>query len=272
MALFGKKKDPTLLVQEGTKYAGLIQDWLKEPLGALRNASNKDKVLAEHYMLAICGYIAWEKISPDARKYFHHALADTSIYCREYAQDKAKEANTLAVILGVLEDAERDARKRRRNVLEAMVSSLFGDFSKYNDPVLVKYVVYTTLNRFNEEIPTTNYANLRLPVPPAPAAARPSYSAPATPARPAPAPAKPAPAPAPARKAPYMAYDRNNNPIYLDTVGGLLVYNNRAYQAVINREKQEEMAFLDVTDGSVVFVRDRALMDELTRMLIQKLS
>ena len=266
MGLFGKKKDPALLVQEGRKYADLILDWLKEPLGALRNASASDRVMTEHYMLVLCSYLAWEKISPDARKYFHNALAEVSPYVRTYAKDKSKETNLLAVMLSVLEDAERDARKKRGNVMEALAAALFKNFSTYQDPQLVKYVVYKTLNLFNEEIPTTKYANLRLPVPPAPGAAKPA----------APAPAKPAPAPAaPASNqnpAPYMAYDQNNNPIYLDKVGGIMVYKNRSYQAVVNRANQKELSFLDLTDGTPGFVRDRVLMDELTEMLIAKLS
>lgn len=261
MGLFGKKKDPTLLVQEGKKYADLILDWLKEPLGALRNASASDRVMTEHYMLVLCGYLAWEKISPDARKYFHNALAETSPYVRSYAKDKSKEINLLAVMLSALENAERDARKKRGNVMEALAAVLFKDFSTYHDSRLVKYVVYTTLNLFNQEIPTTQYANLRLPVPPAPGAAQSGYTAPAKPA--APAPAKPAPAPTVQREADYHIGDGFGNSVPFNGHGKKMIYQNRIYELVVRVGGDRGIKLLDLTDKNISVVRDQAITSAL---------
>lgn len=260
MALFGRKKDPTALVEEGKKLAGLILDWLKEPLGELRNGALSDRVMTEHYLLTLCSYIAREKVSSGAWEYYHNALVQVSPYCLNYATDRQKEANYLAVSLSVLQTTERDARKKRENVMVALVAALFKDFSAYKDPAGVKRVVYKTVNRFNEEIPTTDYASLRLPnpAPAAPAAPARSYSAPAKPASPA-----PAPAPAAKKPADYHITDASGKPVPYNAHGKKIIYQNRIYELVVKAGGDRGLKFLDVTDRNVCVANDPALVPGL---------
>lgn len=256
MALFGRKKDPTPLVEEGKKLAGLILDWLKEPLGELRSAALSDRVMAEHYLLILCSYIAREKVSSGAWEYYHNALVQVSPYCLNYATDQQKEANYLAVSLSVLQTTEKDARKKRENVMSALVAALFKDFSAYKDPALVKQVVYTTLNRFNQEIPTTAYGSLRLPNP-APAA--PAKAAPA----PAPAPSKPAPAPTAQKAADYHITDATGKPVPYNAHGKKIIYQNRIYELVVKVGGDRGLKFLDVTDRNISVANDPVIVPGL---------
>lgn len=239
MALFGRKK-PQELYAEAKKLTDLIYDWLLEPLRQY-NFSVSDGVQTEYYLLAICSYLAQEKISPAAREHLHTAIVESSTYGKKYVKDKQKEYGFMAVLLSTFKNEERDARRAKGNVLSALVTTCFRDFSKYEEPDKVKRCVYSTINLFNQEIPTTDYAKLRLEVP---AAAQASRTA--APARPA------APAPTTPKKADYTFYKKDTRePIYLDKVANPFAVDGVVYQAAMQQGNPNALLFLDVAKGTI---------------------
>lgn len=245
MALFGRKK-PQELYAEAKKLTDLVYDWLLQPLRQY-NFSVSDGVQTEYYLLAICSYLAQEKISPAAREHLHTAVVESSTYGKKYVKDKQKEYGFMAVLFSTFKTEERDARRAKGNVLSALVTCCFRDFSKYEDPDKVKRCVHSTINLFNQEIPTTDYAKLRLPVPAA-------------------APARSDTAPTRERQTPsagYVLRDEKNNPVYYNKLGDPVCFEGERYQLAQKQDEQDRMICLKVTGDQAVLITDRLLMTKV---------
>lgn len=255
MGLFGKK--PAELLAEAKKYTDLVYDWLLQPMQQY-NFSAVDGVQTEYYTLAICAYLAQEKISPAAREYLAEAVVRSSTYGKKYVKDMKKECGFMAVLLNTMKTTERDARKTRHHVLTELVKLCFKDFSKYEEPDKVKRCVHSTINQFLREIAPTDYKQMRLDVPTEPRSA---------PARPASAPSRPVSQPqepkaSPAVKADYTFYNKQTGePIYLIKRGNPFVYEGVVYQAVTPHDGPHPVFMLDVARGSMS--TDVALSEKL---------
>lgn len=262
MALFGRKK-PQELYAEAERYVKLVADWLKQPLAPMRSLEASDLVTAEYYTLAICTYLAQEKVSPSAREYLAEAVVRNSTYS-SYVKDLKKECGFMAVVFSTLNNREREARKSRSSVLQALADNLFKDFSTYKDKETVKRVVYSAINLFVEEIEPTNYRGLRLNVPTASCPApQPRTSAPAPSRTTAPKAADSG------KKADYVFRNRETGePMYFDKVGNPFVHEGVVYQAAMLQGNNTALLFLDVSRE--VFAIDDTLCKKLAMVFIEK--
>lgn len=253
MALFGRKK-PQELYAEAKKFTDLVYDWLRQPLQQY-NFSVSDGVQTEYYLLAICSYLAQENISPSTRDHLHTAIVESSTYGKKYVKDKQKEYGFMACLLSTLKNQERDARRAKQNVLLALVTFCFRDFSKYDEPEKVKRCVYNTINQFNQEIPTTDYANLRLEVPVASPAAK-TVSAPRTAA-----PKAAVSSPADDREFRMMV---DGTAYHFLQKGKDIRSGGELYKFVVDEKNPDKIAMLHVVNGRMIeLVKDASLRNQL---------
>ena len=251
MALFGRKK-PAELLAEAMKYTDLVNDWLRQPMQAASGLGVVDRVTTEYYTLAVCCYLAQEKISPAARDYLHEAVVRSSNYGKQYSKDLRKDCNTMAVLLNHMNTKEKEARRGRKNVLQAIVDAAFADFTKNERGDEVRRIVYNTVNLFAEEIETTDYKGMRIPVS--------APSRPAAPSRPITQTQEPKTPPAP--KADYTFYNKQTGePIYLAKRGNPFVYEGVVYQAVTPHDGPHPVFMLDVARNTMC--TDVALSEKL---------
>lgn len=271
MALFGRNKAQERY-QEAKKLTDLVYDWLLQPLRQY-NFSASDGVQTEYYLLAICSYLAREKVSSGAREHLHTAVVESSTYGKKYVKDRQKEYGFMAVLQESFKSEEKSARRAGGNVLAALVKQCFRDFSKYDEPEKVRRCVHNTINLFNEEIPTTDYAKLRLPVP---AAARPSASTAASANTPV---AKVGNTKIvmmtpeqerQARNPDYVLTDKDGKPAYFNKRGGVILFGSASYQTAVNQDNQDNVIFLNITDGRPILVNDPGLLSSLLLLFTKK--
>lgn len=258
MALFGRK-NPAELLAEAMKYAGLVNDWLQQPIQAASDLGVVDRVTTEYYTLAVCCYLAQEKISPAARDYLHEAVVRSSNYGKKYAKDLRKECSFMAVLMNQMKTKEREARRARKNVLQSIVDAAFVDFSKSERKDEVRRIVYNTVNLFAREIETTDYKGMSIPVsaPARPAAAPERPAAPSRPITQTQEPKTPA-----APNADYTFYNKQTGePIYLVKRGNPFAYEGVVYQAVTPHDGPHPVFMLDVARNAVC--TDVALSEKL---------
>lgn len=246
MALFGRKK-PAELLAEAMKLTDLIMDWLRQPLEAVASLGVSDRVTAEYYTLAVCSYLAQEKISPAAREYLHEAVVRSSTYGKKYSKDLRKDCSFMAVLLNQMKTKEREARRGKKNVLQAVVEGAFSDFRQFDQAGKVRRAVCDTVNLFVREIETTDYTGMRIPV-----------AEPARPAACAPSP-RTAPAPEPP-KADYTFQSVDGGMLYFDRDGDPWYHNSRLYQP-LKQQGTGMVLFLESDTGAIV--RDTKVISEL---------
>lgn len=266
MALFGRRK-PEELFAEAKKYTDLVYDWLLHPMQQY-NFSLVDGVQTEYYLLAICSYLAQEKISPAARDYLAEAVVRSSNYGKKYVKDLKKECGFMSVLLQTMKQNERDARKARTGVLLALVKLCFKDFSKYEEPEKVKLCVHSTINQFLREIEPTDYKTLRLEVPgTARTAGTSGYSAPAPTTRTSTAPRTSAP-PSSGKPIPippmYTVYQEGSStPMGFNSKGKLMEYRGRIYTFAEQHNSSKGIAMLDLSVNPPKIVTDPDLRNAL---------